>query len=893
MKNTLNYLSNKAICAALVVLGAFAASAELVKTPILDAENVSVGYKVTGLENDEVAMVYTNHLRTATWTVPATLNNVQFLVVGGGGGGGGGLAGPGGGGGGVVTGFVYKLEKNDIVDIKVGAGGTGGQKVAAKGAVGGNSSVVVGGKSYVLAYGGGAGSRNAYGVDGGSGSGGGAYKTTAVKYTGGTALDAECAEGVLFAESFGHAGGSNGNSAYCSGGGGGAMGVGGDGSGAKGGAGGAGLGVDITGSRITYGSGGGGGGSGTKGSAGETAGVGGNTKNSAESATANCGGGGGGGGPNNNTTGYGGNGGSGIVVLRYALPTAVAQIGDTEYASLDAAIEAAGTQDEVVVVADIATDAAFEITKKVAINLNGKTIATTEMDTEGNGVFWVKSGGELTLNGEGTINGVGGNAYNIAIWADGGKATINGGTYTNVGAQDPGPDGAHFDLIYAKNGGLVEINGGTFKCETPNWTLNSHDTKKGAIVVKGGTFYGFNPANCTTEGANTNFCADGLCGYVVETVDGVDVYGVATAIAMVGDEMYPSFDAALRVAASGDTVKLLADVVVEKVVVVPNGAMLDLNGNTIQATAVVGKLAMNGGALKTWDANTGTYFFMAAPAGTAALYWTSDTVMTIGADYALSLDGGSVTLPNSWRSLLKQTLTIKSGATFVIPHGVELNLRGNAVVEEGATLTCEGTIALGNTYDAVDTSATLAGVELGAGKVTSAVEGYKAQYADGKYTLIKEGNTLTIADPSVTVQTQEAANAVTLNVVAPEGLTDAQKEAYLNYFEKKITPEGSGFKVELALVDAVKPVIAETEGDATKEALVIDAKGNVTLNISNKKLGLYYGVQVLAELGADPVAVVPETNGSLHVPAENLPDGNAAFFKVVVDFAPIVVSEAE
>lgn len=319
------------MCTALVALGAFAASAELVKTPILQTfedENgtvtESVGYKVTGLPNKEVAMVYTNHLRTATLRVRANLENVQFLVVGGGGGGGAGLTGPGGGGGGVVTGFVYKLQKNAIVDIKVGAGGTGGQKVATSGTVGGNSSVVVDGKSYVLAYGGGAGPRNAYGVDGGSGSGGGACKTTTgVKYTGGTALDAECAEGVLFAESFGHAGGSNGNSAYCSGGGGGAMGVGGDGVSAIGGNGGKGLEVDITGSLVTYGSGGGGGGNGAKGTGGANAGDGGKntgTNKEAGSAKANCGGGGGGGGPNNHTTGYGGNGGSGIVVLRYKEP---------------------------------------------------------------------------------------------------------------------------------------------------------------------------------------------------------------------------------------------------------------------------------------------------------------------------------------------------------------------------------------------------------------------------------------------------------------------------------------------------------------------------------------------------------------------------------------------
>ena len=82
-------------------------------------------------------------------------------------------------------------------------------------------------------------------------------------------------------------------------------------------------------------------------------------------------------------------------------------------------------------------------------------------------------------------------------------------------------------------------------------------------------------------------------------------------------------------------------------------------------------------------------------------------------------------------------------------------------------------------------------------------------------------------------------------------------------------------------------------GVSRKEAFVIDADGNVTLNINNKKPGLYYGVQVLAELGADPVVTVSETENGLVVPAEDLPEGNAAFFRVVVDFNPIVVPEAE
>lgn len=45
------------------------------------------------------------------------------------------------------------------------------------------------------------------------------------------------------------------------------------------------------------------------------------------------------------------------------------------------------------------------------------------------------------------------------------------------------------------------------------FVLNCYDAhyKNGTakIVVTGGTFEHFNPADCQAEGANTNFCADG------------------------------------------------------------------------------------------------------------------------------------------------------------------------------------------------------------------------------------------------------------------------------------------------------------------------------------------------------------------------------------------------
>ncbi len=160
---------------------------------------------------------------------------------------------------------------------------------------------------------------------------------------------------------------------------------------------------------------------------------------------------------------------------------------------------------------------AIEIAADTVI-INNKEITIKE-DTVGDGVFTVVDG-TLTLEGKGTINGVGKNDYNMAIWAkENGKVIINDGYFTNEGATaivDP----AHFDLIYASGNAKVEINGGEFKCQTPKWTLNikDRDRKTASIVVKGGKFHGFNPADCLTEGEGTNFVAE---GYKVVEENGV------------------------------------------------------------------------------------------------------------------------------------------------------------------------------------------------------------------------------------------------------------------------------------------------------------------------------------------------------------------------------------
>lgn len=181
--------------------------------------------------------------------------------------------------------------------------------------------------------------------------------------------------------------------------------------------------------------------------------------------------------------------------------------------TLEELVEAIATGGNVKITKAIDAPTAFAIAADTTITNDAEI--TVKEDTVGDGVFTVTAG-TLTLDGEGTINGLGNNPYSMAMWVKGnGKAVINDGYFTNVGAHSE-EDGAHFDLIYVSENGQVEINGGEFKCETPIWTLNIKNNARetASIVVKGGKFHGFDP----TKAEEGNFVAP---GYKVVETDGI------------------------------------------------------------------------------------------------------------------------------------------------------------------------------------------------------------------------------------------------------------------------------------------------------------------------------------------------------------------------------------
>ncbi len=87
------------------------------------------------------------------------------------------------------------------------------------------------------------------------------------------------------------------------------------------------------------------------------------------------------------------------------------------------------------------------------------------------------------------------------------RVIINGGDFRQVGVPKDDPV---CDLIYATDSATIEINGGTFKAVQPERTLNvlDEDRGKAKIIVKGGSFYKYDPSH-PTLGDNEVIVADG------------------------------------------------------------------------------------------------------------------------------------------------------------------------------------------------------------------------------------------------------------------------------------------------------------------------------------------------------------------------------------------------
>ncbi len=165
--------------------------------------------------------------------------------------------------------------------------------------------------------------------------------------------------------------------------------------------------------------------------------------------------------------------------------------------------------------------------KDITLNMNGKTIVNdTDLWEKGGAYNWslvsAQNGSSLTIEGNGTFKAKENDCYAVDV-QDGSTVTIKNGTFVG-----------NIHAVYVQKGTAI-IEGGTYSVQqkfpdankADEFVLNCYDANRAngtaKIIVKGGTFINFNPADCWAEGAHTNFVAD---GYKVtsETKANGDVY---------------------------------------------------------------------------------------------------------------------------------------------------------------------------------------------------------------------------------------------------------------------------------------------------------------------------------------------------------------------------------
>ena len=153
----------------------------------------------------------------------------------------------------------------------------------------------------------------------------------------------------------------------------------------------------------------------------------------------------------------------------------------------------------------------------VKLNLGGKTVTFTGSTTN-NPAMMFRNKQQVNIGGSGTIDAGG----RIAVEANGADCvvTLSG---TMFGKPTYTTERSGGELIYCYLG-TINITDGIFKNtgEDKSFMLNCYDAnyKNGTanIVVTGGKFYDFNPADNNAEGAHTSFVPEGY--HVEESTDG-------------------------------------------------------------------------------------------------------------------------------------------------------------------------------------------------------------------------------------------------------------------------------------------------------------------------------------------------------------------------------------
>ena len=345
-----------------------------------------------------------------------------------------------------------------------------------------------------------------------------------------------------------------------------------------------------------------------------------------------------------------------------------AAIGNTHYDTLAEALNAAVDGNTVVLLrnATIGEPATID-DGNIIFDMNGQTVSyVPSQSNDALGIIDIVGNANVTVTGNGSFDYT--EAYSNSTYdeygyifrvKDNANLTIENGNFhaaltcVQVGTTNP-------DTV-----ATATIAGGTystgFSYNETYWHLNLIDynaekpeeDKPDRIIVTGGTFVNYNPAQSKTENPVANFVAD---GYTVEVSD--NIYTVVqlseeNAVAQVGEKYFNSLEEAISAAENNSTVILLKnyDSVATGTITVPKGKsiVLDLNGYTVKFSQDFSPILVNG-QITIQDTITGG---------------------TICSNKAIEVDKG--------------TLTLKSGTIEVSDdYGIYVSNDGHAAVNGGA-----------------------------------------------------------------------------------------------------------------------------------------------------------------------------------------------------------------
>lgn len=263
--------------------------------------------------------------------------------------------------------------------------------------------------------------------------------------------------------------------------------------------------------------------------------------------------------------------------------TNVAKVGETEYATLEAAVAAVtDTDNTITLLTDVIQNTQLALNRSLTLNLDGHTIKN-ENDIWGEKTYCllrVEDNAVVTITGNGTVAAKKDDCYAISITS--GSLTIENGTFIG-----------NISAVQVETGSLT-IKDGTFKQIQESkygntYVINCIDDEfasgAAAVAIYGGTFVGFDP-NVSPEqkvdGVTPSFAAPGVG--ITKNADGTfTAVKDMTAQLLDADgnsvKAYTSLADAITAASEGQIVRLLADA--KEDVTIDKNITLDLGGKTL------------------------------------------------------------------------------------------------------------------------------------------------------------------------------------------------------------------------------------------------------------------------------------------------------------------------